>query len=171
MPKNIKTHLYLFDDQRSFTEEIKKKFDDHSRYIIHSFQTRNDLLREIKNNKDIKSFKVAIISLHDQEYLEMTGELISGIMNSQPSAGIIILCPPGKTDEIAGSMNYNVDAFIPHNTNFIMRVHNSVKKLISEHNIRIHRSRRNRSVLAFIIFLIISVAFLILAHFRFPWIF
>jgi DNA-binding NarL/FixJ family response regulator len=171
MPKTIKTHLYLFDDQRSFTEDIRKKFDDPSRYIIHSLQTRNDLLREIKNNKDIKSFKVAIISLHDQEYLEMTGELISGILKSQPTAGIIILCSPGKTDEIAKSMKYNVDAFIPHNANFIMRVHNSIKKLISEHNIRIHRKRRNRSVLALIIFLIISVAFLILAHFRFPGIF
>jgi hypothetical protein len=65
-------------------------------------------------------------------------------------------------------VKFNVDAFIPKNTNSILRIHNAVKKLISEHGIGIFRKRSNFSFYVLIGFVLLSVILLIVAYFRLP---
>ena len=47
--------------------------------------------------------------------------------------GLILVGPPDKMEDIKKEVKYNIDAFIPKNANSILRIHNTVKKLISEH--------------------------------------
>lgn len=169
MPKTIKTNLYCFDDHRTFTEEIRKKFDDKLRYVIHSFSTRDDFISMLKNERESNACKIAIIGSHDsKEHYEMVEHLSIEIKKYDPSTGIIILCQPGKVEAATKTLKFNIDAFIPQNSNSILRIHNAVKKLFSEHNIRIYRKRRNRSLAVLTAFVIISVLLWILAYVRFP---
>lgn len=169
MPKTIKTNLYCFDDHRTFTEDIRKKFDDKSRYVIHSFTTRDDFAAKLKNERESNSCKITIIGLHDsKEHYEMVERLSFEIKKLDPSIGIILICQPGKVEAATKILKFNIDAFIPQNANSILRIHNAVKKLFSEHNIRVYRKRRNRSLAALTAFVIISVFLWILAYVRFP---
>lgn len=169
MPKTIRTNLYCFDDHRIFTEEIRKKFDDKSRYVIHSFSTRDDFISKLRNERESNACKIAIIGLHDsKEHHEMVEHLAVEIKKFDPNTGIIIICHAGKTEGAAKALRFNIDAFIPRNSNSILRIHNAVKKLFSEHNIRIYRKRRNRSLAVLTAFVIISILMWIMAYVRFP---
>jgi DNA-binding NarL/FixJ family response regulator len=172
MAKSIKTHLYCYDDHRAFTEEIMKKFPDVSRYTVLPFVTREDLLKRLELEKEHNFCKMAIIGMRDsKEQYEDTDHLTIEIKRIDPRTGILLLCPPDKIEEVRKTVRYNIDAYVPQNTNFILRVHNAVKKLISEQNIIIYRKRRNYSVVILVSFIILSACALLFAYFEFPEIF
>lgn len=169
MPKTIKTNLYCFDDHRTFTEEIRKKFDDKQRYVIHSYSTRDDFISKLKLEHENNVCKIAIIGVHDsKEHYEMVEHLAVEIKKYDPNTGIIVICQPGKVEAATKTLKFNIDAFIPQNANSILRIHNAVKKLFSEHNIRIYRKRRNRSLAVLTAFVIFSILLWIMAYVRFP---
>lgn len=169
MAKNIKTHLFCYDEHRGFADEVKKKFTDASRYTILSFQTQEDFLRSFQSQKENRYCKIAVFVLHDlkNEFADVE-YLSSEAIKTDPAAGIILICPPEKIEEIKKSLKFNIDAYIPHNSNSILRLHNAVKKLISEHNIGVFRRRRNISLIVLFSFLLFSILFLLAAYFRLP---
>jgi DNA-binding NarL/FixJ family response regulator len=172
MAKSIKTHLYCFDDHRAFTDEIMKKFPDVSRYTVLPFQTREDLLKRLEAEKEHNFCKMAIIGIRDtKEQYEETDHFTLEIKKIDPRTGILLLCQPGKIEEVRKAIKFNIDAYVPQNSNFIMRVHNAVKKLISEQNIIIFRKRRNVSVMVLVSFIILSACAFIFAFLRYPELF
>mgnify|MGYP000896134440 CR=1 FL=1 len=169
MPKNIRTHIYCLDGHRSFTDEIRKKFDDTTRYIVDSFHTGEDLSTALERDKESKACKIVIIGIRDmQGELQETEKLADCIRKKDPRTGVVVLCPPEKLEDIGKKTELNVDAFIPQNANFILRVHNTVKKIFSEYNIVIHRERRNRSLMAVLAFVILSVMLILFARLKYP---
>jgi DNA-binding NarL/FixJ family response regulator len=169
MPKNIKTHLYCYDDHRGFSEDVRKRFSDRSRYTVESFQTREEFINLLAEEKEGNFCKVAILGLHDtKEQFEMIDQLTVEIKKIDPGTGLILLGPSDKMEVIKKTLKFNIDAYIPKNTNSILRIHNTVKKLISEHSIGIFRKKRNLSFYVLLGFLLISVILIIVAWFRFP---
>jgi DNA-binding NarL/FixJ family response regulator len=169
MPKNINTHLYCYDDHRGFSEDIRKRFSDRSRYTVESFQTREEFINLLAEEKEGNFCKVAILGLHDtKEQFEMIDQLTVEIKKIDPRTGLILLGPSDKMEVIKKTLKFNIDAYIPKNTNSILRIHNTVKKLISEHSIGIFRKKRNLSFYVLLGFLLISVILIIVAYFRFP---
>ena len=169
MPKNINTHLYCYDDHRGFSEDIRKRFSDRSRYTVESFQTREEFINLLAEEKEGNFCKVAILGLHDtKEQFEMIDQLTVEIKKIDPRTGLILLGPSDKMEVIKKTLKFNIDAYIPKNTNSILRIHNTVKKLISEHSIGIFRKKRNLSFYVLLGFLFISVILIIVAWFRFP---
>ena len=169
MPKNINTHLYCYDDHRGFSEDIRKRFSDRSRYTVESFQTREEFINLLAEEKEGNFCKVAILGLHDtKEQFEMIDQLTVEIKKIDPGTGLILLGPSDKMEVIKKTLKFNIDAYIPKNTNSILRIHNTVKKLISEHSIGIFRKKRNLSFYVLLGFLLISVILIIVAYFRFP---
>jgi hypothetical protein len=63
---------------------------------------------------------------------------------------------------------FNIDAYIPRNANTVLRVHNAVKKLISEHSIAIYRKRRNFSLYVLLAFLVLSAIGILVAFIKLP---
>jgi hypothetical protein len=169
MAKNYKTHIFCYDDHRGFSDDVRKKFTDLSRYTVLSFQTREEFINCIQQEKEHKYCKVAILALHDtKEQFEMIDRLTLEIKKIDPATGLILLGPPDKMELIKKSVKFNIDAYIPKNGNSILRIHNTVKKLISEHGITIFRKRSNTSVYMLIGFLLLSIISIIVAYFRFP---
>jgi DNA-binding NarL/FixJ family response regulator len=169
MKKGIKTYLFCFDDHRGFAEDVRKRFDDTSRYIVKSFQAKEEFLTNLAMEREHSFCKIAILSLHDtKENYEVIGNLTMEIKNIDPRTGIILLGPVEKMEEIKKIIEFNIDAYIPKNANSILRIHNTVKKLISEHSILVFKRRRNISFFILIAFLILSVLFTIYAFFRLP---
>ena len=169
MAKNIKTQLVCYDDHRGFAEDVRKRFSDSSRYIVLSFQTREDFIAHLENEREHSFCKIAILGLHEtMEQFQMIDQLTLDIKKIDQKTGLVLFGPPDKMEEIKKAVKFNIDAYIPKNTNSILRLHNIVKKLISEHNIAIFRKRRNFSFYALLIFLILSSLVIIIAYIRLP---
>jgi len=169
MAKNIKTHLFCYDDHRGFTEDVKKRFTDTSQYTVISFQTREEFINHLEEEKEHNFCKVAILGMHyTKDQFEMIDQLTMEIKRIDPRTGLILLGPSEKMEEIKKTVKFNIDAYIPRNTNSILRIHNTVKKLISEHSIGIFRKRRNFSLYILLTFLLLSVLLILISYFRLP---
>ena len=157
MAKINKTYLFCLDDHKSFSEEVKKRFTDTERYHVEIFHNRDELLSALRRDREFNRCKVVILGIHDpKERYEITSELVTSIKKYDRRTGVIILTPPEKADEIMKSVKFNVDAFIVRNNNSILRIHNTVKKLISEYNLLYYRRLRNISLYSLIVFLVIA---------------
>jgi len=169
MPKNTRTHIFCYDDHRGFTEDVRRKFTDLSRYTVVSFQTREEFVERIKLEKEHKYCKVAILGIHEtREQLEMIEHLTLEIKKIDPLIGLILLGPPDKMELIRKTIKFNIDVYIPKNGNAILRIHNTVKKLISENGITIFRKRSNISIYILAGFLLLAIISIVIAYFRLP---
>lgn len=163
------TYLICYDDHRSFTEDIRKRFSDTSRYTVVSFHLRDEFIEHCREEKENISCKVAIIGVPEAvENFESIGEMTMEIQRLDPKTGLILIVQPDKLEEVKKIIKFNIDAYIPKNANTILRIHNTVKKLISEHNIAIFRKRRNFSLYLLLVFILISALIILLAYFRLP---
>jgi hypothetical protein len=123
MAKTRMTYLICYDDHRNFTEDIKKRFSDTSRYQVASFHNKQDLLTFCTKEAENNSCKVAVIGVPDaREQFESVDELTQEIRNSDPGTGLILLVPPDKMDDLKKSVRFNIDAYIPRNANSILRI-------------------------------------------------
>jgi DNA-binding NarL/FixJ family response regulator len=169
MAKNIKTHLFCYDDHRGFSEDVRKRFQDGARYKVLSFQTREEFLNHIEEVRENSFCKIAILGLHDnREQIEMIDHLTQEVKKCDHRTGLILLGPEDKMEQIKKAVKFNIDAYIPRNSNSILRIHNTVKKLISEHSIGVFRKRRNVSLFILFGFIILSGLIVLAAYFRFP---
>ena len=169
MPAKLLTTLLCFDDHRTFTEDVRKRFSDPEQYEVVSFQTKQDFLKECDNESDNSSCKVAIIGVPDtKEQFQVIDEMTMEIKRIDPRTGLILLIPGDKMEDLKKVVRFNIDAYIPRNANTILRLHNAVKKIISEHSIVIFKKRRNLSLWFLLGFVILAALAILLAYFRFP---
>jgi DNA-binding NarL/FixJ family response regulator len=169
MAKAAKTYIFCYDDHRSFSEDVRKRFSDSSRYEVFSFQTPENFIKHLEEEREHNFCKVAILDVHDvKDQIEMVDNLTMEIKRIDNTTGLIILAPNDKIEDIRKAIKFNIDSYIPRNANTILRIHNTVKKLISEHSLVIFRKQRNLSVYFFLAFLIISALVILIAWFRFP---
>lgn len=169
MPGIIKTHLYCYDDHRGFTEDVRKRFSDNSKYTIVSFQTREEFINQLEKEKLNKYCKVAILGLHDtKEQLDMIDQLTKEIKRIDRNTGLILLGPPDRMETIIKTVKFNIDAYVPKNSNTILRIHNTVKKLISQHSIGLLRKKSQVSLYILLLFILVALGVLLAAHFRLP---
>ncbi|HEX2919869.1 MAG TPA: hypothetical protein VHO50_01760 [Bacteroidales bacterium] len=166
---NIKTYLYCLDDHRTIIEDLRKKFKDQLRYGVLSCQSGSDLVLAIEKEKDRNSCKIVIITLHEMsEQHNPVEKLISDIKKADKNTGIILVCHPEKISEVSKAIVFNVDSYIPQNANTVLRIHNTVKKLISEQNIHIRREKRNISLYVLMVFIVLFSCFAFFALRHFP---
>ena len=169
MAKVVKTYLFCFDDHRNFSEDVKKRFSDQSRYTVVIFHNMEDFVNHLIKEKAHNFCKVAILGLQDtKENFEIIENLTFRIKKIDMSTGIILVGPPDKMDEIKKSIRANIDSYIPRNANQILRIHNTVKKLISEHSLLLYRKRRNFSFYFLLVFLAAAALLAVIAFFRLP---
>jgi hypothetical protein len=169
MAKTTKTHIFCFDDYRSFSEDVKKRFSDDTRYKVVSFLTRQEFVRHLEEDKEYALCKVAILGVHDtKEHIEMIDQLSMEIIKIDQKTGIILLIPVEKMNDVKKTVIHNIDAYIPRNANSILRIHNTVKKLISENGIIRFRKQRNFSLYILLIFIILSLLFVVFAWIKLP---
>jgi DNA-binding NarL/FixJ family response regulator len=169
MAKNLKTHLICYDDHRGFSEDVRKRFADTSRYTVLSFQTREEFINHLLEEKEHNFCKVAILGLHDtKEQFEMIDQLTMEVKKIDLRTGLILLGQPDRMEEIKKIVKYNINAYIPKNANAILRIHNTVKKLISEHSIGIFKKRRNFSLYILLGFILFSALIILIAYFKLP---
>jgi DNA-binding NarL/FixJ family response regulator len=163
------TYLLCYDDHRSFTDDIRKRFSDTTRYKVESFHNVQEFMDNCRKEKEKSSCKVAIIGVPDaKEQFEMIDEMTMNIKKLDPATGLILLVQPDKMDDLKKAVRFNIDAYIPRNANSILRIHNAVKKLISEQSIHIFRKRRNFSFYVLLGFLLLAVLLVLFVWIRLP---
>ncbi len=169
MRKSNVTYLFCLDEHRNFPEDIKKRFSDSSKYRIIPSSSHMDFLRHFSEEKEHRNCKVAILAIYEaREQSLLTENLTREIKRTDPKTGVVLVYPAEKTEEIKKAIKFNIDTFIPRNDNMILRLHNAVKKLISEHNLEICRRRRNFSLYVLLAFLSLSGILILVTYFKFP---
>lgn len=169
MPSTIMTYLICYDDHRSFTEDIRKRFSDSTRYTVTSFHTQQEFKDHFSEQMDNSSCKVAIIGVPDaKEQFEMIEEMTMEIKRYDQKTGLILLVPADKMEDLKKVVMFNIDAYIPKNANTVLRIHNAVKKLISEHSMTIFRKQRNFALYVLLAFLVFCGLLILVAFFRIP---
>jgi len=169
MVKIGKTFLFCYDDHKNFSDDIKKRFSDSERYIVVPTTSRNDLLKLIGTEASTHACKVVIIAIHDsKEHLEMADHLTMEIKNICSDIGIILLVQGDKMDDVRKAIRFNIDSYIPRNDNSILRIHNTVKKIISRHNLEVNGKKRKQSLYVLLIFILVSLIILLVSYFRLP---
>lgn len=163
------TYLFCYDDHRGFSEDVRKRFSNAERYTVISYPTREEFLGRLEKEQEHNFCKVAILGVHEtKDHFEVIDRLSAEVKKIDPLTGLILLCPPDKLEEVKESVKFNIDAYIPKNSNTVLRLHNAVKKIISEHSINIFRKRRNLSLFILLAFLLLSLLLIIIAHFELP---
>jgi hypothetical protein len=166
--KPVKTHIYCFDDHRGFSDEVRKSFFATPWCSVISFQTTEEFLGMIEKERGRHFCKIAIIGVHEnREHIEMVEILASQVIKKDTLASLVLICPPDKVDEIKNAIRFNIEAYIPKNANYILRVTNTVKKLVSEHSIGILRRRRNFSFYILLALLLLSSLLIVIARITF----
>jgi len=169
MAATIMTYLICYDDHRSFTDEVRKRFSDETRYNVTSFHSRQEFIDNCAKVREPGSCKVALIGVPDaKEQFEMIDEMTMEVKKLDQKTGLILLIPGDKMEDLKKVVRFNIDAYIPKNTNAILRIHNAVKKLISEQGIIVFRRKRNISLYVLLAFLLLSALLILLAYFRLP---
>jgi len=165
----LKTTLACYDDFRWFSEDVRSRFDDTSKYNISSFVSVEDFMASLEKGKDHKNCKIAILGAHDTtEQFTMISRLTAEIKKLDPKIRIILICTPDKMEEIRKIIPENVDVYIPKNANAIIRLHTAVKKLISEYEIINYRKRRNLSLFVLAGSFLLFIILFIIARMKFP---
>jgi hypothetical protein len=163
------TYILCYDDHRSFTEDIRKRFSDTTRYQVESYHNVQEFMDYCSRDKEKSSCKVAIIGVPDaKEQFEMIEVMTLDIKKLDPLTGLILLVPPDKMDDLKKAVRFNIDAYVPRNSNSILRIHNAVKKLISEQNISIFRRKKNFSFYVLLGFLALIVLLIFIAWLKLP---
>ncbi|MBA4321460.1 MAG: hypothetical protein C0408_01450 [Odoribacter sp.] len=169
MATPVKTYLFCYDDHRNFGEDVKKRFSDLSRYTVVIFHNMDDFVNHLNMQKEHIFCKVAILGLQGtKENFEIIDQLTVEIKKIDRNTGIILLGPADKMDEIKKTIRINIDSYIPRNANQVLRIHNTVKKLISEHSLLIYRRKKKISFHILLIFLAAAILFAFIAFFKFP---
>ena len=52
MAKVVKTYLFCYDDHRHFSEDVKKRFSDQSKYVVMIFHNLDDFLIRLQKEKE-----------------------------------------------------------------------------------------------------------------------
>lgn len=163
------TYIICYDDHRSFTDEVKKRFSDNTRYTVESFHSSDDFVERMKRERESRSCRVAIIGVPDAaEHHAGISEMTSEIKKNDPLAGIILLSHADRLEDIKKAVRFNIDSYVPRNSNAVLRIHNTVKRIISERNISTFRKRRNFSLYVLMGFILLMVLLVIIARFRLP---
>jgi DNA-binding NarL/FixJ family response regulator len=163
------TYITCFDEHRSFSEDIRKRFSDATRYSVMSCTSTSDLVKYFQKEAENRSCKIVILGVSDiKSQTAVFEELIAEIKQIDITAGVILLIPPEQVEETKKSIRFNIDAYIPRSVNSVLRIHNAVKKLFSEHNIMIYRHRRNLALYFLLAFILIAVAALVFSVIKYP---
>ncbi len=169
MAKINQAHLFCLDEHRTFSEDVRKRFSDASKYRIISTSSQHEFLKTLENAREHSFCKVAVITIYEAKEQDLVIEnLTKAVKETDPAVWLILVYPVEKGEEIKRYLKYNIDGFIPRNDNAIIRLHNTVKRLIGWHNLEISRKRRNLSLLFLLAFAALSLILLILAYFRYP---
>ena len=169
MSKTDKTNIYCYDDHRSFSDEIRNRFSDPERYSLFIYHNSDDFINQVIKERENRFCNIAIIGVHEAgEDIPIVDQLMEKIRSASNSISIIMICHPDKLGEIRKKLKLNADSYIPNNSNLILRTHNIVKKIISEHHLSIFRKRRNLSFFVMASFIFVALLFAAVAYFIYP---
>jgi hypothetical protein len=151
------TFIFCLDDYRSFSEDLKKRFSDPNKYRFISSDSYSDIMMQFRNTGKRCACKVVVINIYESnDQSSKVEELTRDLRQINQATGLILVYSPEKSEEIKKTFVFNIDAYIPRNGNTIPRIHNAIKKIVSEYNFKASRKRFNLSLYVLIAFLILS---------------
>ncbi len=169
MAKTNRTNLICLDQHRSFADDLRMRFSDPLKYNIVNVSSSVDLVKYFENASEKTGINMAVIVIKDRDELSGQPEHLTLVIKRiDPRAGIFIICPGDRIDEIRKRLKFNIDAFVAKNDNANLRLHNAMKRHISSLNLEKRRQRRNTSFVVLVLFVFLAAAAIIFARLKFP---
>lgn len=169
MPHPEFTYLFCLDEKKNYSVEVNRRFDDGTRYEVLVSQSRHEFLNIVKQHRSGSSTKVALLPFadtHDQN--DPVKTIAADIRAVSPDIIIILLVSGESPDELVLKSGINPYAWVPATNNSVLRIHNVVKKLISEKTLTLKTTRIRRVGRILVGLIIAALLFLVYSVFRFP---
>ncbi len=169
MPHAEFTYLFCLDEKRSYSVEVKRRFNDSTRYEVITSQSRHEFLNLVKQYRAGRSTRIALLPFadtHDQN--DPVKTIAAEIREVNPDIIIILLVSGESPDELVAKSGINPFAWVPATNNSVLRIHNAVKKLISEKNLTMKTRRIRRTGRILVGLIIAALLVLVYSIFRFP---
>ena len=147
----------------------KRRFNDSTRYEVLASQSRHEFLNMVKQYRSGSSTKVALLPFadtHDQN--DPVKTIATEIQAVSEDIIIILLVSGDSPDELVAKSGINPYAWVTATNNSVLRIHNVVKKLISEKNLTMKTKRIRRTGRILVGVIIAALLFLVYSIFRFP---
>lgn len=165
----ILTNIICFDEYNNFVEKVITKFSDTEKYKLATFHNKQTFVDYCEKMNESEQCNVAIIGCFEQdEAMKNSVSVVEAVKAVNPKIGVVAVVPPEKMDLCIKRITSGVDDFIPQNNNAVTRVHNSVKKIISQYNVAVLEKYRNRTILAAALFVLLMIFAAFVLHLSYP---
>jgi hypothetical protein len=163
------TYLFCLDEKRTYSVEVKRRFNDESRYEVLVSQSRHELLNLVTQHRLSRGHRVAVLPFADtNDQNDPVRTIAADIQAVSPDIIIILLVAGESPEELVIKSGIKPYSWVPVTNNSVLRIHNSVKKLISEKNLLLKTKRIKRVFRILVTFLFAALMILIYCRFRFP---
>ncbi|MBE0676736.1 MAG: hypothetical protein IH591_18920 [Bacteroidales bacterium] len=163
------TYLFCLDEKRTYSVEVRRRFNDATRYEVLVSQSRHELLNLVRQHRTGRGYRVALLPFadtHDQN--DPVRTIAAEIQEVSPDIILILLVTGDSPEELVAKSGIRPYSWVPATNNSVLRIHNSVKKLISEKNLALKTKRIRRVFRILVSFLFAGLLLLIYCRFRFP---
>ncbi|MBM3420646.1 MAG: hypothetical protein FJY11_05870 [Bacteroidetes bacterium] len=163
------TYIFCHDEKRNFSVEVRRRFNDAGRYEVIVSTGRHELLNMVKERRAGRLLKVALLPMagtpDQNDNIRLLAEELRTI---SPDIQIILLVGGESPEELVIKSGIRPYSWVPLSNNSVLRIHNSVKKLISEETLT-RKSRRLKIAFRFMLaFAAASFMLVLYARLRFP---
>jgi FixJ family two-component response regulator len=162
--------IYIIDGDEFFSKILKSKFETSTKYKVLLFSSGEDFLEHtIKNSISKKSMPVIILDYSlktHKNYDAKNGlDILKIIKELYPDIDVIMISGFEDTDIATTSMHYGATSFIKKNENSFLRVHNTIKYLISKKKLE-KTKKQSHFARKFFLIMIITLIVLLLFFFK-----
>lgn len=169
MPSKEFTYLFCLDEKKSYFSEVNRRFNDADRYEVLTSHGRHEFLNMIRQYRQNRGFKVAILPFaNTSDQYQPVKTIAAGIKTLIPDVVIILLVSGDAPEELVAKSGIEPYSWVPATNNSVLRIHNSVKKYISEENLSHKIKRKRKAFRVFVASVVLALLFLLFSMLRYP---
>ncbi|MGE0087993.1 MAG: hypothetical protein AB7S50_00795 [Bacteroidales bacterium] len=165
---NDNVYIYFIDDDNASISEIIKKSDQLESYNIKIYSKSRDFITDFQHVKPKKQ-QVYIVFISNHLEIDEEGksveviDVLKKIKSINPFTEVILYSDSDDIDTVSLAFHHGVYTAIKKNDNFILRLENNIKGIISQKNFILKKQSSlfiTELFLIFTVFMAILVAIL-----------
>jgi two-component system, OmpR family, response regulator len=161
--KENNVHIYLVDDDDFYLKVFENKFKTSTSCITHTYNNGEVLLDHFRKKQLPKKFVHIVVMDYYLKSIENQDakngiEILKLIKEINPEIEVILYSGIEDDSIVSKGIQLGAVTFVKKNENSFTRIHNSIKGIISKHNLE---SKQTQSKFTKRIFLIILISCLV----------
>ncbi|MDX2444032.1 MAG: hypothetical protein QNK30_09550 [Bacteroidales bacterium] len=158
------SNIYFVDRHRSVYDGMLSRFRNTLKYSLKNFSSIDGLVNELTENASmLLRIQVAVLVVDNREVKEIVEkeilQFVTSVKKIDPNISLIVVAGK-KTTEIEHKLNLPASySLVQNNDNAILKITNLIMGMISRESLEQKYISARRSVILFVVFIIVSSLF------------